>query len=68
MLRLQPDPECSRITEKLCQAQCRLGRQASPALRDFSKSIAWWNLKILNNTRLIDHAQLAPGSLLDIPR
>jgi hypothetical protein len=32
------------------------------------KSIARGNLKILNDTRLIDHAQLAPGSLLDIPR
>jgi hypothetical protein len=32
------------------------------------KSIAWGNLKILNDSRLIDHAQLAPGPLLDIPR
>ena len=32
------------------------------------KPIARGNLKILNDTRLIDHAQLAPGSLLDIPR
>lgn len=32
------------------------------------KSIAWGNLKILNDSRLIDHAQLTPGSFLDIPR
>ncbi len=32
------------------------------------KSIAWGNLKILNDSCLIDHPQLAPGPLLDIPR
>ncbi len=31
------------------------------------KSIAWGNLKILNDSRLIDHAQFAPGPFLDIP-
>jgi hypothetical protein len=31
------------------------------------KSIAWGNLKILNDSRLIDHAQLTPGPLPDIP-
>ena len=32
------------------------------------KSIAWGDLKILNDPGLIDHPKLAPGSLLDIPR
>jgi len=32
------------------------------------KSIAWGNLKILNNSRMIDHSQFTPGPLLDIPR
>ena len=32
------------------------------------QSIAWGNLQILNDSRLIDHAQLTPGPLLDIPR
>ena len=32
------------------------------------KSIAWGNQKILNDSCLIDHAQLTPGPLLDIPR
>jgi hypothetical protein len=32
------------------------------------KPIAWGNLKVLNDSRLIDHAQLAPSPLLDIPR
>ena len=31
------------------------------------KSVAWGNLQILNDPRLIDHAQLAPGPLLCIP-
>ncbi len=31
------------------------------------KSIAWGNLKILNDSCLIDHAQLTSGPLLDIP-
>ena len=32
------------------------------------KSIAWGNLKILNDSCLIDHAQLPSSPLLDIPR
>jgi hypothetical protein len=32
------------------------------------KSIAWGNLKILDDSCLIDHAQLASGPRLDIPR
>ena len=31
------------------------------------KSVAWGNLKILNDSGLIDHAQLASGPLLEIP-
>ncbi len=30
------------------------------------KSITWWNLKIFNNSSLIDHAQLTSCPFLDV--
>ena len=42
--------------------------EAAQVSAELFESVAWGNLKVLNNSCLIDHAKLSSGTFLDVSR